>query len=244
MTDNNFQHFPIGNNKINIAIQPPAAPGALHPSCPSSLPPLQKFMFEFGNDGIIHSASFLGNLAHDDIRLMLEFLHQKLYADCGRSIHSYLEHNNIPYSHLKTDTYLLNHQEIMNQAECLLQSCVPKDFGVRISESNNYYAVMDQQARTPDGGCEGCYYAVQKSVTNENFHYHIIGQTYHCSKSDDSIHGYFAVRTGEDGQKFLNLDTKAGEPLFPTFGCVDIMGVLINIDHITTSGQTKKTALR
>lgn len=36
--------------------------------------------------------------------------------------------------------------------------------------------------------------------------------------SNDSIHEYFAVRTGEDGQKFLNLDTKAGEPLFPTFG--------------------------
>lgn len=244
MTDKRFQHFPSGNNNITTIPQPPAAAEAMQPSCPSSMPDMEKYMFEFGSDGDIHSVSFLGNLSHEDIRRMLESVQQKLYADCDMAIHSYLEQNNIPYSGFKTDMYSLSHQEIMNRANRLLQSCVPEDCHVLISRSDNYYAVMDQQVQTPDSGCEGCYYAMRKSADRGSFHYRIVGQTYACSRSDDTAHGYFAVRTGRGGQKILNLDTKDGEPVFPTFGCIDIMGVLINIDSITTSRQAEKIAVK
>ena len=244
MTDNRFQHIPSGNKNINTIIQPPAAAEAMQPSCPSSMPDMEKYMFEFGSDGNIHSVSFLGSLSHEDIRQMLESVRQKLYADCGMAIHSYLDRNNIPYYNFRTDMHLLNHQEIMNRARKLLKSCAPEDFKVLISRSDNYYAVTDQQVQTPDGGCEGCYYAVRKSADNESFHYRIVGQTYACINSDSIAHGYFAVRTGRDGQKILNLDTKDGEPVFPAFGCIDIMDVLINIDSITTSGQAKEIAVK
>lgn len=244
MTDNRFQHIPSGNKNINTIIQPPAAAEAMQPSCPSSMPDMEKYMFEFGSDGNIHSVSFLGSLSHEDIRQMLESVRQKLYADCGMAIHSYLDRNNIPYYNFRTDMHLLNHQEIMNRARKLLKSCAPEDFNVLISRSDNYYAVTDQQVQTPDGGCEGCYYAVRKSADNESFHYRIVGQTYACINSDSIAHGYFAVRTGRDGQKILNLDTKDGEPVFPAFGCIDIMNVLINIDSITTSGQAKEIAVK
>lgn len=244
MTNKRFQHFPSGNNDITTIPQPPAAAEAMQPSCPSSVPAMQKFLFEFGSDGNIHSVSFEGQLSHEDIRLMLESIRQKLYVDCSMAIHSYLNRNNIPYYNFRTDMHLLNHQEIMNRARKLLQSCEMEDFNVRISRTDNYYAVTDQQAHTPDGGCEGCYYAVQKSADSGNFHYRIVGQTYACSKSDDTAHGYFAVRTGREGRKFHNLDAKTGESVLPAFGCVDIMGVLINIDSITTSGQAKKIVVK
>lgn len=244
MTDNRFQHIPSGNKNINTIIQSPAAAEAIQPSCPSSVPAMQKFMFEFGSDGNIHSVSFEGQLSHEDIRLMLESVRQKLYADCGMAIHSYLEQNNIPYYNFRTDMHLLNHQEIMNRARKLLKSCAPEDFNVLISRSNNYYAVTDQQVQTPDGGCEGCYYAVRKSADNESFHYRIVGQTYACSRPDDTANGYFAIRTCGDRQKFHDLDSKTGDPVFPAFGCIDIMGVLINIDSITTLEQAKKIAAK
>lgn len=234
MTDNMLQHIPGRNKNINTITQP---------SCPSSVPVMQKFVFEFGSDGNIHSVSFLGNLSHEDVRLMLKSVRQELYADCGRVIHSYLERKNIPYSNLKTNMYSLSHQEIMDRANRFLQSCDPKGFDARIRKNDNYYAVTDQQVRTPDGGCEGCYYAVRKSANNGGFQYRIVGQTYACSKPDDTAHGYFAVRTGRDSQKFFNLDTKTEELVFPSFGCIDIMGVLINIDSTTTSGQAKKIAV-
>ena len=244
MTDKRFQHFPSGNNNITTILQPPVAAEAMQPSCPSSVTAMQKFMFEFGSDGNIHSVSFLGNLSHEDIRLMLESVRRELYADCGSAIYSYLKQNNMPYSSLKTEMIPLNNQEIMERARRFLQSCSPEDFDVRICRTDNYYAVMDQQVRTPDGGCEGCYYAVRKSADNGGFQYRIVGQTYACSRPDDTDHGYFAVRTGRDSQKFLNLDTKTGEPVFPSFGCIDIMGILINIDSIMTSGQAKKIAVK
>lgn len=244
MTDKRFQHFPSGNSNITTIPQPPAAAEAMQPSCPSSMPDMEKYMFEFGSDGNIHSVSFLGSLSHEDIRRMLESARQKLYADCGMAIHSYLEQNNIPYSGFKTDMYSLSHQEIMDRANLLLKSCVPEDFNVLISRSDNYYAVTDQQARTPDGGCEGCYYAVQKSADSGSFHCLIVGQTYACSRPDDTANGYFAIRTCGDRQKFHDLDSKTGDPVFPAFGCIDIMGVLINIDSITTLEQAKKIAVK
>lgn len=244
MTDKRFQHFPSGNNNITTILQPPVAAKAMQPSCPSSMPAMQKYMFEFGSNGDIHSVSFMGNLFHEDIRLILESVQQKLYADCGRAIHSYLERNNIPYSNLKMDMYLLSHQEIMDRANRFLQTCDPEDFDARICRTDNYYAVMDQQAQTPDSRCEGCYYAVRKSTDSGNSHYRIVGQTFSCNKSGDNLHGYFAVRTGECDRKLHNSDAVSGEPVFPAFGCIDIMGVLINIDSITTSGQAKETALR
>lgn len=215
MTDKRFQHFPSGNNNITTILQPPVAAEAMQPSCPSSVTAMQKFVFEFGSDGNIHSVSFLGNLSHEDIRLMLESVRRELYADCGSAIYSYLKQNNMPYSGLKTEMIPLKNQEIMERARRFLQSCSPEDFDVRICRTDNYYAVMDQQVRTPDGGCEGCYYAVRKSADNKGFQYRIVGQTYACSRPDDTDHGYFAVRTGRDSQKFLNLDTKTGEPVFP-----------------------------
>lgn len=87
MTDKRFQHFPSGNNNITTILQPPVAAEAMQSSCPSSVTAMQKFMFEFGSDGNIHSVSFLGNLSHEDIRLMLESVRQELYADCGSAIH-------------------------------------------------------------------------------------------------------------------------------------------------------------
>lgn len=244
MTNNRFQHISGGDKNINTIIQPPSAAEAMQPSRPSSVPAMQKFLLEFCSDENIHSVSFLGNLSHEDICLMLESVRQKLYEDCSMTIHSYLDQNDILYSSLKTDMYSLSHQEIMDRANLLLKSCVPEDFNVLISRSDNYYAVTDQQARTPDGGCEGCYYAVQKSADSGSFHYHIVGQTYACSRSDDTANGYFAVRTDRGGQKILNLDTKDGEPVFPAFGCVDIMGILIGIDHITTLEQAIKIAVK
>lgn len=244
MTDNRFQHIPSGNKNINTIIQPPAAAEAIQPSCPSSVPAMQKFMFEFGSDGNIHSVSFEGQLSHEDIRLMLESVRQKPYADCSSAIYLYLKQNNMPYSNLKSEMIPLNHQKIMSRAQRFLQSCSPEDFNARICRTDNYYAVADQQARTPDGGCEGCYYAVRKSADSGSFHYRIVGQTFSCNKSGDNLHGYFAVRTSGCGRKFHNSDTVSGELVFPAFGCIDIMGVLIDIDSITTSRQAKETALR
>ena len=176
MTDDSFQHFPIGNDSINTVTRPPAAAGAMQPSRPSSVPPLQSYLFEFCSDGNACTVFFEGRLSQGDIRLMLESVRQKLYADCGMAIHSYLDQNDIPYSGFKTGMYSLSHQEIMDRAEMLLRSCGPAGLDSRTGMADNYYAVMDQQARTPDGACEGCYYAVRKSADNGSFHYRIVGQ--------------------------------------------------------------------
>lgn len=213
----------------------------------SSHPPdnagFQKYLFEFGDDDSLYSGSFSGKLTLEDIRGLLKFLHGQTYKDCPEAILSYLRQQQLEYSHFKAAIMPLEHEAVIKFAENLLKSPSCSCIEDHIDGADNYYAVTDHQIQV-NGGCEGCYYAIRKTMDSGTYSFHIIGQTFACDKNDENQNGYFAIRSGGQHRNLRNLDDFSGEPIFPSFGYVDIFGILMDIDSLNTAEQIKKTAVK
>ena len=212
-------------------------------SCIHNSEGLQTYCFEFVGEQK-YTIFFEGHLTREDIHRILKILHNCLYKDCPETLRSYLEQHHLEYSHFKTEISLPEHKEVMNRAEELLNFGSCDEIDSRIGRMDNYYAVTDYQRRINGDGCEGCYYAVQKTTNHENCSYHIIGQTFATDKCDDNFHSFFAIRTNQNGRQIHNLDVLSGEPVLPVFGCVDISAILMNIVKLVTAEQVIKTALK
>jgi len=74
--------------------------------------------------------------------------------------------------------------------------------------------------------------------------YHIIGQTFNYNETVCNESGYFAIRKNRNDVFLDNVIVSASEPVLPSFGCVDMTGILLNIDNIQTTEQVTKIALK
>ncbi len=72
--------------------------------------------------------------------------------------------------------------------------------------------------------------------------YRIIGQTFEAD--GDISQGYFAIRKNRDNFLLMDIARSSGEPVLPSFGCIDTLNLLTNISHIETIRQAKEAALR
>ena len=81
---------------------------------------LQTYLFEFGDNGTIHSAAFRGRLGKVETDRLFEFLHTKLYRDCPEAVRSYLERQHLEYAGFNTGRDSMSHDSIMERTEMLL----------------------------------------------------------------------------------------------------------------------------
>lgn len=205
---------------------------------------LQTYGFELGYNGKIYSTYFSGDIPQGTDSRILEEVHRHLFKESSGAIYSYLEQNNIKYHHFHSGVETLEHGRIMEQADFLLRSRSASKIGIRLRECSHYYAAMDHQKMTDGSHYVGCYYAV-KQLSDVNAGISgctIIGQTY--EENDGDSQGYFAIRKSQDNHCFYDIEKVTGEPPFPSFGCVDVLNLLKNIDTVETVYQAKKAALR
>lgn len=205
---------------------------------------IRKFQFEFNGDEKTYSAAFKGKIDQTDIRGILELMQNQLYKNCGGVILSYLEQHQLEYSCFKTGVAPLKHEEIMKRVECLLKSYPDGTIASPACNADNYYAVIDHQKRISENYCEGCYCALSRILDNGNCRCRIVGQIFSYDKCEDHTDGYFAIRTSDNGQPLRNIAVKSGEPVLPVFGCVDVTGLLLNIDRISTARQSVDISVR
>lgn len=205
---------------------------------------LQTFQFEFGNEEKIYSISFNGNISDVETQKILEVMHSQTYADCPETVWTYLEQNRLKYSDFKTGISASRHKDIMSNADILLKSCSCGIIDKQIGGTDNYYAVMDYQMQINACCCEGCYYAVKRTVTDNTYNYHIVGQTFTSSQNDNIQSGYFAIRASDGEQKIQTISELSGTLILPPFGCIDLIGILMDIDNLSTTEQIKNTAIK
>lgn len=205
----------------------------------------QSFRFELYSDGILYSTIFKGNISQEDVNRMLEEIHGHLYKESSEVIRTYLKSHHMSYSNLHSGEIFLGHEKIMDLIDVLLHSDSPDTVNDHIRAADNYYAAADHREMTSGNVCEGCYFAVKKIPFSHNgmYAYRIVGQTFRDNCHDCNPSGYFAIRTAESNQQFQNLDELSGKPVLPSFGCVDIIGLLMDIDIITALEQAEKFAL-
>ncbi|MDE7200724.1 MAG: hypothetical protein K2O91_02205, partial [Lachnospiraceae bacterium] len=205
---------------------------------------LQTYLFELGSEEKIYSISFNGRIPDAEIQKILEVMHSQSYADCPEAVWTYLEQNKLEYSDFKTGISASIHKDILSTADILLKSYSHDIIDKQISRADNYHAVMDYQKRINSCCYEGCYYAVKRTVINNTYNYHIVGQTFTSSQNDDIQSGYFAIRASDGEQKIHTISELIGTLILPPFGCIDLVGILMDIDNLSTAEQIKNTAVK
>lgn len=203
----------------------------------------QIYRFEFGNDEKIYSTQFNGELPLGADTGLLKEVRKHLLEESSAIIWSYLEHNHIGYSHFTSSIKALEHERIMKQADFLLHSHSCNPMEEYLSRPAFYYSTMDCQERFTGTHCKGCYFAMKKTASAHDRipHYRIIGQTFEDDR--DISQGYFAIRENRDSLFLFDIANSSGEPVLPSFGCVDTLNLLMNIDKMKTIEQAKEVAI-
>ena len=204
------------------------------------------YRFEIMDDGNIYSISFNAGLTQEETKKILESIQNCLYEKAAGCIQIYLEQNNIAYTGFVASRKPLSHSKAMKLTELFLHSenCISLD--THTSNADIYYAIIDHQQSDNKGKCEGCYIVVQKTpVLSKCQHkYSIIGQTFSCSETNSEEYGYFAIRESKENELINNIALSSGEPVLPSFGCIDLPTLLLNIDNIQRTEQVIEIAVK
>lgn len=131
-------------------------------------------------------------------------------------------------------------------ADCLLHDNSGNCLDRLAGGAEVYYGIMDHQRRTGGNCCEGCYYAVSRTVSQKNntAEYHVIGQTFQYDTSSGMEKSFFTIKRNCRNNSMYTLEETAGCLVLSPFGCVDVAGLLVNIHSITTKEQAAKIANR
>lgn len=198
----------------------------------------QSYRFDFGSDDIIYSVSFKGSVQKTELQVILESARKTSFEKSSRVIQSYMDSHNLNYSGFSVHEKLTGDKIPVSFADRLLYDSSCSVIEQCIGNTAVYCGVMDYQHESKYG-YEGCYYAVAKMPSEQNSlpEYHAIIQTYSHSVSGGHEQSHFAIRRSDSRQQLITLDEEDGFPVIATFGCVDMMSLLINIADITTKQQ-------
>lgn len=205
----------------------------------------QTYRFEFGSDDKIYSVSFRSSIREPEIRGILEAAKNSLYEKCGEAIRSYLDSHNLSYSKFITKEKHIQVTVPIKFADKFLHDPSCDIVDKWIAGTKFYYAVMDCRNWMEDH-CAGCYFMLARfpSERNGQYEYHVISQTYdHASFSEDE-QPHFAIRKDDGEHNLITLDEEDNCPVIETFGCVDLLSLLINITNIKTKQQAAELANR
>jgi len=204
------------------------------------------YRFEIMDDDNIYSISFREKLADGETKKILEATQNCLYEKTADCIQTYLEQHNIACSNFISSKIPLNHTKAMELAELLLNSDNCSGFDSYFWNTDIYYLIVDHQKWVAENCCHGCYFAVKKTLTESesSCKYNIIGQTFRYNEVTDNENYYFAIRESRNNGSLYNIVVSDSEPVLPSFGCIDMMGILLNIDSIQTVEQVKKIAIK
>ena len=204
------------------------------------------YKFEIMDDENIYSISFDAELTQEETKKMLESVQNCLYEKTADYIQKYLEQSNIEYTGFVASRKPLSHSRTMKLAELFMHSenCISLD--THTSNADIYYAIIDHQQSDNKGNYEGCYIIIQKIPALNKFQhkYNIIGQTFICNETNSDKYGYFAIRENKDNGLINNIALSSGEPVLPSFGCIDLSTLLLNIDNIQRTEQVIEIAVK
>ena len=204
------------------------------------------YRFEIIEDDNIYSASFNGKLTDEETRKMLESIQNCLYEKIPDAIQMYLYQNNLAYSGFVSTKKPLEHSKVMELAGLLLYPGSNSSLDSYFRNADTCYVIADHQKWISENCCQGCYFAVKIAhpIDKWLYQYHIIGQTFNYDETTGDESGYFAIRTNRDDGYLDNIVISDSEPVLPSSGCIDMLGILLNIDSIQTVEQIEKIAVK
>lgn len=204
------------------------------------------YRFEVMEDDNIYSVSFDGRLSENESKKLLAALRNCLYENMADCIQKHMEQHNIAYSDFISSKIQLEHSKVMELTELLLHSDNCSSFDSYFGNADTCYVIADHQKWIAENCCHGCYFAVKRTLSESESlcKYNIIGQTFNYNQITDDESAYFAIRKNMNDELLYNIAVSKSEPVLPTFGCVDIMNILLDIDNIKTAERTIQIAVK
>ena len=206
------------------------------------------YRIAFGGDGSLYSVSFKAAMDRLEMNRVLAAAHNSLYEKLPEAIQRCLDSSCLEYSDFVSGAASMEHEKIMTFADILLHSSSCDSLDRLAGGADIYYGIMDHHRQTGGNCCEGCYYAVSRTVLEKNSatECHVIGQTYQYDTSSGMENSYFAIRRNDGSNPMLmyTLEETVCCPVLSLFGCVDVAGLLVNINSITTKEQAAEIANR
>lgn len=204
----------------------------------------KKYRFDFGTNDKLYVVIFNGNIPQEELKSMVSSLQNCLYEKIPDIIFSYLKLHHLEFSDFSSIEFMLENQDIMEWAGYLLHSDTYVKVDQTLKNADIYYAVMDYQNTTPEVSYEGCYFTVKRTAWgNGEFQHNAIVQSYFYNKETCEEYGYFALRK-TIGNVLYTIDSSEDAPILPTFGCVDLMSLLPNIENFQTKEDVLRTAVK
>lgn len=204
----------------------------------------QKYRFDFGTDDKLFTTIFNAKIPQGELKGLISSLQNCLYGNMSDIILLYLKQHHLEYSNFNSIELMLENHDVMEWAGYLLHSDTYKKVDENLEDSDIYYAVMDYQNTIPDGNREGCYFTVRRTAWgNGGPEHNAIAQSYFYNKETCEEYGYFAIRK-TIGNVPYTIDSSEGEPVLPTFGCVDMMALWADIENINSKEDATKTAIK
>ncbi len=204
----------------------------------------QKYRFDFGTDDKLYTTIFYGKIPQPELKGMVSSLQNCLYEKTPDVIFSYLKLHHLEFSGYDSIEFTLEKDRIMGWANHLLNSETYGKVDENLGDADIYYSVMDCQENSPEGYCEGCYYALSRLPLGDGeFQHNFIGQVFLSDRHNSVENSYFAIRKTTRGILYT-IDTSKGEPTLPTFGCVDMIALLADIEKIHSKEDAIKTAIK
>ncbi len=204
----------------------------------------QKYRFDFGADGKLYTTIFHGKIPQPELRGMVCSLQNCLYGKTPDVIFSYLKLHHLEFSNFHSMESTLGKDRAMGWAAYLLHSDTYGKMEEILGDADIYYSVMDCQESSPEGYCEGCYYALSRLPLGDGeVQHNFIGQAFFSDRHSCEETSYFAIRKTTGGILYT-IDSSEGELTLPTFGCVDMMALLADIENINSKEDAIKTAIK
>lgn len=205
----------------------------------------QKYRFDFGTDDKLYVIIFKGKIPQAELKGMVSSLQNCLFEKMPEVILLYLKQHHLEYSNYNSIEIPLEKDRILGWAGYLLHSGTYEKVDENLEDADVYYSVMDCQRNTSEGHCEGCYFAVSRLPWGHyGYQYNTIAQKFSSAKHGLKEQSYFAIRKSDGNGNLLDIAKEEGEPTLPTFGCVDIMALLADIETIKTKEDALKIAVK
>lgn len=200
------------------------------------------YRFDFENEDKLHSVCFTGCLPPGEVKKMLKSLQIHLYQDMADAMQRYLNSRFLEYYGFISTAVPSEHETAMKLADTLLHAASYSNDRSIAKNADIYYGIIDYQRQTTLG-YEGCYCALKKILScSGKSQCYFIGQTFSYRAADGDEQSYFAIRQNHENEFLRDIDKEERFPVLPTFGCVNLLALLMDIESIRTKEEAEKTA--
>lgn len=205
----------------------------------------QKYRFDFGTDDKLYIVIFSAKIPQAELKGLLSSLQNCLYEKIPDIISLYLKQHHLEHSNLSSIEIPLEYYNVMKWTAYILHSANFEKVDENLEDTDVYFSIMDFQKTLPKGEYEGCYFAISRLFLGcHGYKYNVIAQTFSSDDHGLKEKGCFAIRESYCMGHLMDVISYYGEPVLPSFGCVDMMALLPNLENFKTEEDVLKTAIK